>query len=135
MRIAEWLRQAGATQVLLPAEDAQLDYIDSNRRFVHPDGLLRADVVFVPLEDGDRCRALRRMGKEVITVDLNPLSRTAQEASITVVDHVARALPGLIEALDSAASEGDKQNRSRLAAYQNKTVLAAAEACVRGAGP
>ena len=74
--------------ILMPTTETQLSYIDSNRKFVHPDGIFKADVVFVPLEDGDRCEALRKMGKDVVTVDLNPMSRTAQQASITIVDNV-----------------------------------------------
>lgn len=87
----------GASDVLMPTTEAQLSYIDSNRKFVHPDGIFKADVVFVPLEDGDRCEALRKMGKAVVTVDLNPMSRTARQASITIVDNVVRALPLLCE--------------------------------------
>ena len=67
----------GAPDVLMPTPKAQLSHIDSNRKFVHPEGIFKADVVFVPLEDGDRCEALRKMGKAVVTVDLNPMSRTA----------------------------------------------------------
>jgi 4-phosphopantoate---beta-alanine ligase len=33
------------------------------------------------------------MGKNVIAIDLNPLSRTAQAATITIVDNVTRAVP------------------------------------------
>jgi len=33
------------------------------------------------------------MGKTVIAIDLNPLSRTAQAATITIVDNVIRAVP------------------------------------------
>jgi 4-phosphopantoate--beta-alanine ligase len=33
------------------------------------------------------------MGKTVIAIDLNPLSRTAQAATITIVDNVTRAVP------------------------------------------
>ena len=87
----------GMPDVLIPTTEAQLSYIDSNRKFVHPDGIFKADVVFVPLEDGDRCEALRKMGKDVVTVDLNPMSRTAKQASITIVDNVVRALPLLCE--------------------------------------
>ena len=76
--IERHLRERGAPRVLLPTDTAQLNYIDSNRRYVHPEGIFAADVIFVPLEDGDRCQALRKMGKDVITVDLNPLSRTAR---------------------------------------------------------
>ena len=46
----------------------------------------------VPLEDGDRTKALRKAGKIVITFDLNPLSRTAETANITIVDNVTRAV-------------------------------------------
>ena len=52
-----------------------------------------ADAVLVALEDGDRTEALVRAGKKVIAVDLNPFSRTARRASITVVDNVVRAMP------------------------------------------
>ena len=47
-------------------------------------------MILVPLEDGDRCEALVAMGKTVIVVDLNPLSRSAQMASITIVDEITR---------------------------------------------
>jgi 4-phosphopantoate--beta-alanine ligase len=33
------------------------------------------------------------MGKTVIAIDLNPLSRTAKTATITIVDNVTRAIP------------------------------------------
>ncbi|MDD1715804.1 MAG: phosphopantothenate/pantothenate synthetase [Methanolinea sp.] len=59
------------------------------------EGIYSADVVLVPLEDGDRCQALREMGKTVITIDLNPLSRTARTASLTIVDELTRALPNI----------------------------------------
>ena len=35
-------------------------------------GILQADTILVPLEDGDRCEALVAMGKTVIVIDLNP---------------------------------------------------------------
>jgi len=54
-------------------------------------------VVLVPLEDGDRTEALVKMGKKVIAIDLNPLSRTSQKATITIVDNVVRATPKLVE--------------------------------------
>src|SRR5438477_302099 len=56
------------------------------------DYLYGADVVLVPLEDGDRAEALVRMEKVVISVDLNPFSRTTRTASIPVVDELSRAL-------------------------------------------
>jgi 4-phosphopantoate--beta-alanine ligase len=35
------------------------------------------------------------MGKTVIAIDLNPLSRTARTASITIVDNVTRAISNI----------------------------------------
>ena len=67
--------------------------LTSERAKCCSDGIGSADVVLVPLEDGDRCEALVNMGKKVITIDLNPLSRTAQTAHITIVDELTRCLP------------------------------------------
>ena len=43
------------------------------------------------------------MGKEVIVIDLNPLSRSAQQATIAIVDELSRALGNMLE---FTASEG-----------------------------
>ena len=110
----------GAPDILMPTTEAQLSYIDSNRKFVHPDGIFKADVVFVPLEDGDRCEALRKMGKAVVTVDLNPMSRTAKQASITIVDNVVRALPLLCEEIRNFS---DPTAQDTLKTYSNEAVL------------
>ena len=61
--IREHMQAHGAPDVLMPTEHAVLDFIDSNRRFVNPNGIFAADVVFVPLEDGDRCEALVQVRK------------------------------------------------------------------------
>ena len=119
-RIQEYLLKHGALDVLMPTTDAQLSYIDSNRKFVHPEGIFKADVVFVPLEDGDRCEALRKMDKAVVTVDLNPMSRTAKQASITIVDNVVRALPLLCEEIQSFS---DPTAQETLKKYNNEAVL------------
>ncbi len=65
---------------------------------VHHDGMLDADVVLTPLEDGDRAQALVACGKQVITIDLNPFSRTAQSSTVSIVDNIVRALPLLVRA-------------------------------------
>ncbi len=119
-RIREYLLRHGAPDVLMPTTEAQLSYIDSNRKFVHPNGIFKADVVFVPLEDGDRCEALRQMGKAVVTVDLNPMSRTAKQASITIVDNVVRALPLLCEGIRDFS---DPSAQDTLKRYSNAAVL------------
>ena len=83
--------------VLGHAPDAQIPGLKGPRAACHRDGLLNSDVVLVPLEDGDRCNALVAMGKSVVVVDLNPLSRSAQQGTITIVDEVSRALNTMLE--------------------------------------
>ena len=119
-RIRAYLLKHGAPDVLMPTTEVQLSYIDSNRKFVHPEGIFKADVVFVPLEDGDRCEALRKMGKAVVTVDLNPMSRTAKQASITIVDNVVRALPLLCEEIRNFSHSVAEDTLKR---YSNAAVL------------
>ena len=121
--IEEHLKLHGARQVLMPTTEAQLSFIDSNRKFVHPDGIFRADVVFVPLEDGDRCEALHKMGKTVVTVDLNPMSRTAREAGVTIVDNVVRALPLLIQEVQTLQEASTASLRAIISQYSNDKTL------------
>ena len=93
------LEMHGAENVLGVGQraSARIPELQSERRRVDPDGIYKADTVFVPLEDGDRTEALVKMGKKVITVDLNPLSRTARAAHVSIVDNVIRAMPAMVE--------------------------------------
>lgn len=97
-RIAQYLARFGASEVLGlgSAASAIIPDISTPRAKVDPEGIARADVVLVSLEDGDRAEALKRSGKQVIAIDLNPLSRTSRAASVTIVDNVVRAIPALI---------------------------------------
>lgn len=124
-KIKEHLIKHGATKVLLPG-NALIPGIESNRRMISEDGQTKADVVFVPLEDGDRTAALIAMGKKVITIDLNPLSRTAQTATITIVDHVNRALPILISQVKIFKKYPKEKLERIISEYNNKKVLSEA---------
>jgi 4-phosphopantoate--beta-alanine ligase len=97
--IKNHLEKLGATNVLGIGKDrsAEIPNLNGERKRVDPRGIAVADTVFVPLEDGDRTEALIRMGKKVIAVDLNPLSRTAVHATICIVDNVVRVIPILIQ--------------------------------------
>src|SRR6185436_11619733 len=99
--ISEEFKKYGLTRIfgIDPKNLVSIPELESNRRFVDRDGISKADVVFVPLEDGDRTIALKRMNKKVITVDLNPLSRTALTSDITIVDNIVRVIPQLIECI------------------------------------
>ena len=129
--IQRHLLKNGAVEVLMPTKEVQLSYIDSNRKFVHPDGIFKADVVFVPLEDGDRCEALRKMGKEVVTVDLNPMSRTAKKASVTIVDNVVRVLPALIQEIQTLKKSAPPILQEIVSGYHNESVLDSALEWIR----
>jgi len=96
--IVKVLKKAGAKEILgtNSKSSRRISGLDSARRVVDSDGIYKADVVVVPLEDGDRTIVLKKMGKKVITFDLNPLSRTAKTADITIVDNVVRAINKLI---------------------------------------
>jgi 4-phosphopantoate--beta-alanine ligase len=95
-RIADCLRACGVANVLTGLNSVELTNIASDRAKVDKRGILTADVVFAPLEDGDRAQALTRLGKAVLTVDLNPISRTALTSTVTIVDEFTRAMSNLI---------------------------------------
>ena len=77
--------------------DGEIPNLDGPRAKCCSAGILNADAILVPLEDGDRCEALINMGKEVFVVDLNPLSRTARMATICIVDEISRAVSVMLE--------------------------------------
>ena len=130
-RIARHLKSHGASDVLLPDGTTEIPGIASDRRFVNADGIGAADAVFVPLEDGDRCAALRAAGKFVIAVDLNPLSRTAKAASITIVDNVVRALPLMVELSTELATAADDDLLDGVRRYESMDILRTAELALR----
>lgn len=123
IKIKKHLKKYGAKSVLLPNKKHKIKFLESNRKYVNKNGILKSDVVFVPLEDGDRAEALIRNNKKVITIDLNPLSRTAQKATITIVDNIVRAMP----LLNKTIKQFKKYNRNKLnkiiKKYSNKKIL------------
>jgi 4-phosphopantoate---beta-alanine ligase len=94
--IEDLLTRAGADVFSGPAE--RLLPLSHDRAWCRREGMYAADVILVPLEDGDRCEALVKMNKTVIAIDLNPLSRTARAATLTVVDELTRAVPEITRA-------------------------------------
>lgn len=95
-KIAALLRASGCPEPYGERPDRLIPGLSHERAKAAAEGIFAADVVFVPLEDGDRCEALVRMGKKVIVVDLNPLSRSARAATVTIVDNLVRAVPNMI---------------------------------------
>jgi 4-phosphopantoate--beta-alanine ligase len=121
-KIVERLNRAGAEEVLGLNPDARIDGLSHPRGLCAKEGIHSADVVLVPLEDGDRAQALKNMGKVVLTIDLNPLSRTSRASDVSIVDNITRAMPNL--AWFSAELEGDDVRIGRiLSEFDNKENL------------
>jgi len=128
--IAKELAKYGC-RALGVSPDSRIKGLVSGRGKVSSCGIGSADVVLVPLEDGDRAEALKRAGKKVIAIDLNPMSRTARSGTITIVDNVTRALP----LMASFAMELRKRKPAELArivkSFDNKSALREAERKIR----
>jgi len=126
--IATALRNAGATEILgthdRPSET--IPELSSNRRKVDSEGIAKADVVLVPLEDGDRTEALRKINKYVVTIDLNPMSRTALLSNITIVDNVVRSLPLMVEYAREMRDWSAEQLRETVTGFDNAANLSKA---------
>ena len=89
------------TTILGENPDARIPNLEGPRAKCCSMGILSSDVIMVPLEDGDRCEALVKMGKTVIVVDLNPMSRSAKMASITIVDEISRVANNMIQLIEA----------------------------------
>jgi 4-phosphopantoate--beta-alanine ligase len=129
--IANHLREHGAEDVKGLAADAELPGLAQPRATVDRDGIYDADVVLVPLEDGNRAEALGEMGKTEIVVDLNPLSRSPQVAAVPIVDNLMRALPNMVEAGRELRDAPDEELECVVAAFDREQHLAAAERAIR----
>jgi len=64
------------------------------------------------------------MGKVVIAVDLNPLSRTSLSATVTIVDNVTRALENMVHFTKEMKKDNKEQLRGIIDSYDNRKVLA-----------
>ncbi|NLV11519.1 phosphopantothenate/pantothenate synthetase [Halomicrobium mukohataei] len=129
-RIADHLREHGAEDVLGLAADGRIPGLDHERAKVDADGIGDADVVLVPLEDGDRAEALADMGKTELVVDLNPLSRSAQTAAVPIVDNIIRAVPAMTDHARELAGDEAAQ-REAIESFDADEALSAAERAIR----
>jgi 4-phosphopantoate--beta-alanine ligase len=120
--ITNVLKMSGAKNLLGTDESSmiEIEELSSNRRKVDPNGIKIADVVFVPLEDGDRTEALKKLNKKIIAVDLNPISRTSIWANITIVDNIIRALPEMNNVAKELKTFDESQLNKILENFNNK---------------
>ena len=123
LKIIEHLKAHGSRHVLGADPGASIPGLASERGRVCSEGIYLADVVFVPLEDGDRCEAMVAMGKQVIAVDLNPLSRTARCATVPVIDNITRAVPNIINSVRELKEQPGRYLQEIVEGYNNKNGL------------
>ena len=88
-------------EILGASPNARIPGLEGPRAKCTKEGIIDSDVILVPLEDGDRCEALVAMGKTVIVIDLNPLSRSAKMGTITIVDELTRVAENMLLQFDS----------------------------------
>ena len=129
--IAAHLREHGAEEVKGLTADGRIPGLSHERAKVDSDGIGDADVVVVPLEDGDRAEALAAEGKTEIVIDLNPLSRSAQTAAIPIVDNIIRAVPTMTEHAGELRGSDDETLTEIVDAFDREAALSAAEAAIR----
>ena len=111
---SQWPESVRAVEILGAKADGRIAGLEGPRSQCSSRGIEAADAVLVPLEDGDRCEALIALGKQVIVIDLNPLSRTARMAHVTIVDEVSRAMAELCRALVAEPQVSDWDNEQAL---------------------
>lgn len=119
------LLDAGANKILGidPEYQEIITELSHSRRIIDSRGIAISDCVFVPLEDGDRTQALRKLGKTVITIDLNPLSRTSLTASVAITNNIIRAVPEMIKFAEKNKTNSPELIKKRLIKFNNQELL------------
>ena len=130
-RIIEHLEDHGGSDILGRVADKQIPGISHDRAPVSEEGIYGADLVVVPLEDGDRARALRDMGKREIVIDLNPLSRSARAAHVPIVDNVIRAIPLITQYVRELREQPSTDLDALIEGFDPDRTLAVAERRIR----
>ncbi len=109
----------------------KLKGISSKRAMVDAKGIWKSDCVLVMLEDGDRTEVLRKNGKKVVAIDLNPLSRTAKKGNITIIDNCTRAVPLLTKEIRKLKKKNDSELRRIIKGFNNNKNLRQCVNCIK----
>ncbi len=126
-RIYEHLKSHGVENLLPPdCEKTHVPGLESKRGIVCVEGIGKADFVLLAIEDGDRTESLVVWDKRVAAIDLNPFSRTAQKATITIVDEAIRATRNMIGIASTLGRESRSALEEIVNSYDNRRVLSAA---------
>ena len=113
-----YMEECGAKKVLGRNPDSRIPGLSSERALCTDEGIFSSDVILVPIEDGDRAEALVRMGKVVIAIDLNPLSRTSRMATVSISDEMSRALNNMIR-FAKELKDSEKERNAVISKFSN----------------
>jgi 4-phosphopantoate--beta-alanine ligase len=122
-RIISELEKYGAKDILGSNPNAKIPGLDHDRGICEKEGIYSSDVILVPLEDGDRCKALRKMGKNVIVIDLNPISRSSRTANVTIVDNITRAIPNIEKLIKKLKNKNMSYLKDLASDWDNEKML------------
>ncbi|NOZ30662.1 MAG: phosphopantothenate/pantothenate synthetase [Crenarchaeota archaeon] len=126
-KIYEFLVDHGVRNILPPdCGKTRVPGLESKRGIVCKDGIAAADFVLLAIEDGDRTEALVAWGKRVAAIDLNPFSRTAQKANITIVDEAIRATQNIINYVRELKGRERSELMALIDGYDNRRILSMA---------
>jgi len=111
VKIITKLYQDHGYNSILGSLDDDMEYLNkikNNRASASKEGIYSADTVLVPLEDGDRAEILKKSGKNIITIDLNPLSRTSKMSDVSIMDNIVRAIPFMTKIAEDLKTQDRK---------------------------
>lgn len=134
--LISYLESKGAKDVLGRNPDSRIPGLEHDRALCTSEGIFSSDVILVPIEDGDRAEALVSMGKKVISIDLNPLSRTSKAATVPVCDEMSRAMANILRFTEEMRGD-DEAILKTLDAFSNsenrrRTVECICDSLMRG---
>ena len=124
-KISKLYKDHGYPEILGSNDDeiAYINEIKNPRASASKNGIYTADTILVPLEDGDRAEILSKSGKNIITIDLNPLSRTSKMSDVSIVDNVVRALPFMTKIADDLKSQSQEYLKKIIEEFNNEDNL------------
>lgn len=118
-------RDHGYKEILGSLDDdiEYLNDIKNNRATASKTGIYAADTILIPLEDGDRAEILKKTGKNTITIDLNPLSRTSKMSDVSIMDNIVRAIPFMTKIAEDLKTQDKNVLMEMVNDFDNKENL------------
>ena len=123
--ITELFKDHGYDDILGSLDDdiEYLNEIKNSRSSASKTGIYTADTILIPLEDGDRAEILKKSGKNIITIDLNPLSRTSKMSDVSIMDNIVRSIPFMTKIAEDLKEQDKKLLMDIVNEFENEENL------------